>query len=114
MFDTDGVKVSKGLLDALVARQGVLSNNLANLETEGYIRQDVDFSRVLTDLKNEVGNADTSTSIARATYKDESKPMTIESELSKLYENHLRYILMVKSVGNHYEHMKKALEVRAQ
>ena len=40
--------------------------------------------------------------------------MTIESELSKLYENHLRYILMVKSVGNHYEHMKKALEVRAQ
>lgn len=113
MFDTNGLKVLKGLMDALVTRQGVISNNLANIDTEGYIRQDIDFSRVLSDLKNGIGNGDTSTSVARATYKDGTKPMTLESELSKLYENHLRYLLMVKSVGHHYEHMKKALEVRA-
>lgn len=114
MFDTDGFRITKGLTDALVQRQEILSNNLTNIETENYVRQDVDFSRVLSDLKNNsFGSGDNEASIARARYRDNSKPMTLESELSKLYDNHLRYMLLVKSINHHFEHMKKALEVRA-
>lgn len=115
MFNTDGFKSIKGLTDAVVQRQQLLSNNLANIGTKNYIRQDIDFSRVLSELKNnfmsqENGNEST---LARARYRDSSNPMSLESEMSKLYDNHLRYLLLVKSIGHHFEHMKKALEVRA-
>ena len=115
MFDTDGFKTMKGLTDALMQRQELLSNNLANIETKNYVRQDIDFSRVLNGLKNEFtqpedGNASL---IATSRYRDHSAHMTLESEMSKLYDNHLRYMLLIKSISHHFEHMKKSLEVRA-
>lgn len=114
MFDTDGFKITKGLTDAIVQRQEVLSNNLTNLETENFVRQDIDFSRVLSGLQNNsFGSSNNESLIAQARYRDTSKPMTLESELSKLYDNHLRYMLLVKSINHHFDHMKKALEVRA-
>ena len=93
MFDTDGFKTMKGLTDALTQRQQILANNLANIETKNYIRQDIDFGRVLTDLKSNTSSFDEGNEslIARARYRDNSKPMTLESEMSKLYDNHLRY-----------------------
>lgn len=113
MFETDGFKTMKGLTDAIMQRQHVLSNNLANIETKGFVRQDVDFNSVLSGLKNNSGFEGNESIISRARYKDNSNPMTLESEMSKLYDNHLRYMLLVKSIGHHFEHMKKALEVRA-
>jgi flagellar basal body rod protein FlgB len=113
MFNVDGFKVIKGLTDAIVQRQEIISNNLTNIETKNFVRQDVDFGRVLSDLKNNVTSSDNESIISKARYRDHSKPMTLESELSKLYDNHLRYLLLVKAVGHHFDHMKKALEVRA-
>jgi len=113
MFDTHGFKIIKGLTDAIMQRQELLSNNLTNIETENYVRQDIDFSRVLNDLKNSVIPAENDSVITRARYRDYSKPMTLESEMSKLYDNHIRYTLLTKSISSHFEHMKKALEVRA-
>jgi len=113
MFETQGFKVMKGLTDAAMQRQEVLSNNLANIQTEGFVRQDIDFGRLLGELKSGISSSDGNNgSIARARYQDNTK-MTLESEMSKLYDNHMRYLLLVKSLGHHFEHMKKALEVRA-
>lgn len=102
----------KVLTDAVVQRQEILSNNLTNIETKNYVRQDIDFSRVLGEVKNGSAN-NTDSVIANARYRDQSKPMTLESEMSKLYDNHLRYLLLVKAISHHFDHMKKALEVRA-
>ncbi|MBI3590612.1 MAG: hypothetical protein HY094_04450 [Candidatus Melainabacteria bacterium] len=115
MFENEGFKTVRGLTDAVMQRQEILSSNLANIETKGYVRQDVDFSRVLSDLKNDsaASGEGNESILARSRYRDYSKPMTLESELSKLYDNHLRYLLLVKSINHHFDHMKKALEVRA-
>ena len=116
MFNTEGFNTTKGLTDALMQRQEVLSNNLANIETKNYVRQDIDFSRVLSGLKSNsaVGSEEGNGSLlGTARYRDYSGKMTLESEMSKLYDNHLRYMLMIKSISHHFEHMKKALEVRA-
>ena len=115
MFNTEGFKTLKGLTDALMQRQELLSNNLANIETKNYVRQDIDFSRVLNGLKNNLVPQDEGNEsiLSTARYRDYSGKMTLESEMSKLYDNHLRYTLMVKSISHHFEHMKKALEVRA-
>ena len=113
MFANNGFKVLKGLTDAVVNRQGLLSNNLTNIETEGYVRKDINFSNVLSGLKNDIGIDQTNEStIAQATYDDHGNKVTLETELSQMYDNHLRYLLLVKGVNSHFEHMKKALEVR--
>ena len=107
--------VLKGLTDAAVRRQEILSNNLANIETKNYVRQDLDFGSLLSSLQNGgTAESGSSSAIAKSTYRDYSKPMTLESEISKLYDNHLRYVILTKAVGHHFEHMKKALEVRGQ
>lgn len=115
MFQTDGFNIMKGLTDAVLQRQEILSNNLANIETKNFVRQDIDFSRILSGLKSNTSlNSNDNTSLmATSRYRDNSKPMTLESEMSKLYDNHLRYTLLVKSISHHFDHMKKALEVRA-
>ena len=115
MFNTEEFRTIKGLTDALMQRQELLSNNLANIETKNYVRQDLDFSRVLSGLKNNTASQEEGNEslLATARYRDHSGQMTLESEMSKLYDNHLRYTLMVKSISHHFEHMKKALEVRA-
>ena len=115
MFNTDGTQKMKILTDALVQRQELLSNNLANMGTENYVRQDLDFSSVLSGLENNVTKSpgENEKILSTARYRDYSKPMTLESEMSKLYDNHLRYLLMVKSISHHFDHMKKALEVKA-
>jgi len=113
MFQTDGFKILSGLTDAVMQRQEILSSNLANIETKNYVRQDIDFSRVLSGLKNDSVEGNKDSLLATSRYRDTSKPMTLESEMSKLYDNHMRYMLLVKSIGHHFDHMKKALEVRA-
>ena len=116
MFNTEGFKTMKGLTDALVQRQQLLSNNLTNIETKNYVRQDVDFGRVLSGLKNNINlsfDGGNESLLASSRYRDYGGKMTLESEMSKLYDNHLRYTLMVKSISHHFEHIKKALEVKA-
>ena len=115
MFNADGFKTIKGLTDALMQRQELLSNNLANIETKNYVRQDMDFSRVLTGLKDNLASSQEGNDsvMSSARYRDYSGKMTLESEMSKLYDNHLRYMLMIKAISHHFDHMKKALEVRA-
>ena len=115
MFNADGFKTMKGLTDALMQRQELLSNNLANIETKNYVRQDLDFSRVLSGLKDNLASSQEGNDsiLSTARYRDYSGKMTLESEMSKLYDNHLRYTLMIKSISHHFDHMKKALEVRA-
>ncbi len=115
MFNTEGFRTTKVLTDALIQRQELLSNNLTNIETKNYIRQDLDFGQVLSGLKSNLAQSEEGNSslLATSRYRDYSGKMTLESEMSKLYDNHLRYTLMIKSISHHFEHMKKALEVRA-
>lgn len=106
--------VIRGLTDASVRRQEILANNLANIETPNYIREDLDFGQLLSGLQNQAPFDTRKGIVSRAKYLDQGTPVTLESEVSKLYDNHLRYLLLTKSVGHHFEHMKKALEVRGQ
>ena len=112
MFGSDGFDKLKLLTDALVQRQELLSNNLANINTKNYVRQDIDFSAVLNGLQNSP-NTDKESILASSRYRDHGGKMSLESEMSKLYDNHLRYTLMTKAISHHFDHMKKALEVRA-
>jgi flagellar basal-body rod protein FlgB len=80
----------KSLLDATALRQKVLSNNLANSDTPGFIRQDVEFEQQLSDAvqRGDVPNVkpevvEDNQSPARA----DGNNVSVEHELSEMSKN---------------------------
>ena len=87
------------LLDATVARQRVLANNLANYDTPGYIRQDLPFE---SDLAEAMQRGDMSTFKPQVTTDKTDAPradgnnVKIERELAELNQNLLLHQMAVQ------------------
>ncbi len=74
MFRTDAfnyIDILDKALDASWKRETIISNNLANVDTPGYKRQDLDFASV---LKQELGR---------------SKYTTLDAKVADVHKNHL-------------------------
>ncbi|HEX4467613.1 MAG TPA: flagellar basal body protein [Solirubrobacteraceae bacterium] len=83
-------------------RQTALTNNVANAETPGYRRQDVDFESA---LQSAVGNSEAPLSVQFQTQQDpiETGPngegVSVDQEASQLAENGLDYEALTEVVG---------------
>ena len=102
--------VLNGLLNAVSDRQQLLANNLTNVSTPGYVRQDMDFNSVLSDLKKTKSNKSIDKTIEQATYRDHSKPATFENELAEMSKNQLHYVLLTRINGHIYQHLEEATQ----
>ncbi len=103
--------VLNGLINAVADKQQILANNLANVRTKGYVRKDIDFNTVMKDLKSAgTGEIDMDKSIRKAIMTDGQQPPTFERELSEMYDNQLKYILLTRINGHIYKHMEEATQ----
>lgn len=105
-------KLLNGLIGATADRQQILANNLANVNTPGYVRRDVDFGSILRDIKNTQGTqgADIDKAIKKAIYDDQGAKPTYEKELAEMYSNQLKYMMLVRMNGHIYKHMEEATQ----
>lgn len=104
------------VLDGTAARQRALTNNIANAETPGYRRQDVDFATQLRELISRPGNdpqaivraveavAVEMSEDPTASRKLDGNSVNIEREMVELAQNSLQYetsaqMLMMKING---------------
>lgn len=104
--------ILNGLIGAAATRQQLLANNLTNVRTKGYVRQDMDFNSVLKDLKRAgIDNPNMDSTIQKAIYQDNNgqKP-SYEKELAEMYDNHLKYVLLTRLNGHIYKHMEEATQ----
>lgn len=101
--------ILNGLLTAAADRQQILANNLTNVTTPGYIRQDLDFATVLRDLKHD-DNRDIDKTIDKAMFEHVNESPTYEKELAAMFQNQLKYILLTKINGHIYKHMEEATQ----
>lgn len=102
--------VLNGLLNAVSDRQQLLANNLTNVNTPGFVRQDMDFSSVMKDLKNDNSKKSVDRIIEQATYRDNSKPASYENELAEMSKNQLHYVLLTRINGHIYQHLEEATQ----
>lgn len=109
MLHSHEEKVLNGLLSAVSDRQQILANNLTNVNTPGYVRQDMDFNSVLKDL-NSHNNKSLDKVIDHATYVDEGSKPSYENELAEMSKNHLQYILLTRINGHIYQHLEEATQ----
>lgn len=100
------------MLDLITQRQVAIGSNLANMDTPGYVRRDIDFSEYLgtmnspleTKLSEKLG---ASAVISERTY-EEIRP---DKELMELQNNAILYTMATRRMSNIITEMKTVINV---
>ena len=130
MFTTnafDYVNVLDKAADASWLRETAITNNLANVDTPGYKRQDVDFESV---LKRELGqskytsldkkmrglngslsdlNVSTYTDMSNYSYRLDRNNVDVDTENVELASEQIRYEAITASINAQFTAMKAAM-----
>ena len=117
------VNVLGKVADASWTRNDILANNIANADTPGFERKDVQFETYLknavagTDSLNEtVANIDlnelnctTYTDQANLSYRYDGNNVDINTENVELAKNQLKYYTLMNSMSQEFSRLKSAL-----
>lgn len=122
----DYINVLNKAADASWLRESTLTNNLANVDTPGFKRKDVDFESVLnreignskyTSLDSKVKNvnmnklnATTYTDNASYSYRLDGNNVDIDQEEAKLASEQIRYTGLTDSMTQEINRMKMVLK----
>ena len=113
-------------MDYLWKKQEVTANNIANVDTPGYKRQDVAFEAVLQQalgnnryesMDDKVANVDLSRLRGRAyldyanySYRLDGNNVDIENENVMLAENQLKYQGLISSINQEFTNLKTVMK----
>jgi len=107
-MDTTAISVLEKGLDASSLRQKVLADNVANVDTPGFKRSDVDFEAILKTAVGEDSSA--------AVVKDESSSMRadgnnvdIDREMANVAENELYYEGVTQALSSQLEILRMVI-----
>ena len=105
------------MLSLVSQRQEALSDNIANMHTQGYRRKDVDFSQYLSEgissrLESKMIDKYGASPIA-STSAGNGETISTEDELALMQENYLLYNIAVRHLSSTITEIKTALNVSA-
>ena len=122
----DYINVLDRAADAAWQRNEAISNNIANVDTPGYKRQDVAFESVLQQalgnnryesMDDKVANVNLSRLRGRAyvdyanySYRLDGNNVDIENENVMLAENQLKYQGLIRSINQEFTNLKTVMK----
>ena len=118
------INVLEKASDASWTRNSVISNNIANVDTPGYKRKDVQFETYLANavagthsLNETVANIDLSTLNATTyteqsnlSYRSDGNNVDITTENVELAKNQIRYYTLMNSISYDFNNLKSAMQ----
>ena len=120
------INVMDKAADATWLRQTAISNNIANQDTPGYKRQDVDFEGTLErelnkskyiSLDNKVKNlhlnhlnVETYTDSSKYSYRLDKNNADPEQEYAELASAQIRYSALIDSMSSEYARIKSVIK----
>ena len=121
----DYINILDKAADASWTRETLIANNLANVDTPGYKRQDIDFQAVLqnelgrykyTSLDEKVRNLDMSqlraevyTDAAGYSYRLDGNNVDIDTEQVELASEQIKYQALTTSITSEFERLRTVL-----
>ncbi len=100
------------MLDLISQRQRALGSNVANVDTPGYVRRDIDFSQYLgsmnSPIETKLSNALGPSGVIEDRRKQE---IDIAEELSEIQRNSLMYTMATRRMSNIITEMKTVINV---
>ena len=106
------------MLDATALRHRVLANNLANVNTPGFVRKDVQFRQQMAEALAS-GDVSRVRAVQPEVHEDTGAParpdgnnVSTQRELGEMSENGLLYQLLTRSVSGKFAGLHKAIRGR--
>lgn len=122
----DYINVLQKAADASWLRNEAISNNIANVDTPGYKRQDVDFESVLErelglnkyqTMDEKVGSVNTRrlsvgtyTDAAGFSYRTDGNNVDVETENVYLAQNQLKYTGLINSISQEFQNLQAVMK----
>ena len=118
------INVLEKAADASWIRNAAISNNIANVDTPGYKRKDVDFEVYLqsavaggSSLDDEVAGIEletltgtTYTDYGTVDYRLDGNNVDIDTENAELAKNQMKYYTMLDSVSQEFSRLKSVMK----
>ena len=100
------------MLDLISQRQRALSSNVANMDTPGYVRRDIDFSTYLGSMNSPLETQLSQKLGPSGIIEDkERQEIDIAEELSEIQKNSLMYTIATRRMSNIITQMKTVINV---
>ena len=120
----DYINVLGSTADAAATRHDIISNNIANVNTPGYKRKDVQFETYLSNavagtdsLDETVANLDLNDLNATVyneqpglSYRSDGNNVDVSTENVELAKNQIKYYTLMNSISQEFSRMKSALK----
>lgn len=124
---TSNINLLENYISHLSAKNKVVSQNIANIGTEGYTRQNVNFKDVLnneinstakkTDKKHISLSNSAHSGIKNEIFLDKTKEangginnVDIETEMAELAENAINFKFTAKKISSHYQLLRQVIK----
>lgn len=100
------------MLDLISQRQRALGSNIANVDTPGYVRRDIDFSQYLGSMNSPIETKLATKLGPSGVIEDRrEKEIDIAEELSEIQKNSLMYTMATRRMSNIITQMKTVINV---
>ncbi len=98
-------------LDLISGRQEALSSNLANVDTPGYVRKDVEFSQYLNSMNSPLETQLSQKMGPSGIIQEKSEQMSPEDELAMMQQNSIMYALAIKEMTSAITQIRTVINV---
>ena len=100
------------MLDLISQKQRALGSNVANVDTPGYVRRDIDFSQYLGTMNSPI-ETKLSTALGPSGVIEDRREQEIDiaEELAEMQKNSLMYTMATRRMSNIITEMKTVLNV---
>ena len=99
------------IMDLVSARQEALAGNLANVDTPGYVRKDVDFSQYLNTMNSPLETKLSQKLGPSGVIQERQEAKTPADELAEMQKTSMLYALAAKRMTSVVSEMKTAINV---
>ena len=100
------------MMDLITQRQRALGSNIANVDTPGYVRRDIDFSMYLGSMNSPL-ETKLSTELGPSGVLEDRRKQEIDiaEELAEVQKNSLLYTMATRRMSNIITEMKTVINV---
>ena len=100
------------MMDLISQRQRALGSNVANVDTPGYVRRDIDFSQYLGSMNSPLETNLSEKLGPSGIIEDRQKAeIDIAEELTEMQKNSLLYTIATRRMSNIINQMKTVINV---
>ena len=110
MFDSVSFVALNSALDGLALRQRVIADNVANIQTPGFLAGRVSFENELSNaVAHGSGAATASVARSREPTREDGNNVNLDAETLLNVDTNLRYQLATQAVDNEFASMRIAM-----